>query len=238
MRRPRSVEVWRSELIEWLAHRGVAAAWATRNTRIETEWAAFPGQIGVTPDVLDEAARVVRFGFGSLASDGEHKSKTMPLSIMCPTEMVRAVFGMSVEMRLTPINTLRSLLHAAMLRTSEPTLRPGKNWRALPGSEEFRERLESVARKSKAANKKVNPDRHHWTVDISRGLYEALEARAAAFGCRRGRYVLLWVADLVDGRLYDMPLVGVGIGQTFDDPTAYVLPALPSVVTLPSEASE
>ncbi len=105
----------------------------------------------------------------------------------------------------------RSVLHAAMQTTREPTLRGGAalTGRDDPGGSQ--------------------PARKHIRFRATAGLAEALERRAAAYGVLPSRYELLWLADFCDWKLRDLEVSPTTAQQTFDTATAYALPKIEGV---------
>lgn len=215
-----AIVAFRRELVERLATTDFARQVALHGKR--------PGlaeSIGVTEGVLDDAARLSRAGFapapGALAPITD-------IATFVPLEIARPLVALSTQMAITHSQLARSLLHAAMQTPGEPTPRAGKNWGPLPGCQDARARLDALYTSLGHNEAPRLRKRFHITIALSDGLRLALDARATAFGVRRSRYVLLWLADLVDGLLGDLTVVGVGIGQLFDDPRAYVLPLVAS----------
>lgn len=168
--------------------------------------------LGVTLDVLEEAATLA--GGGHAAGE----PALVQLDFRCEPTVYRPLSALAHVLHMKTSDLVRSLLHAAMLTPREPSPRPNRSWKPLVGCEAVRARLTMASTRS-------GTSLMHFRFKVSRGLARAVEQRAAAYGAVRLRYVKLWLADLIDGRLADLQLVPVPMTQLFADEHAYVLPA-------------
>ena len=168
--------------------------------------------LGVALDVLEEAAAM---------AGGGHKAGTpalVQLDFRCEPTMYRPLSALAHILHMKTSDLVRSLLHAAMLTPREPSPRPNRSWKPLVGCEAVRARLTMASVRDGATLM-------HFRFKVSGGLYRAVSARAAAHGSVLNRYVKLWLADLIDGRLSDLQLVPVPMTQLFADERSYMLPA-------------
>lgn len=217
---------FREELVRNLALTEFARNWAMLGPRDHV-----PPMLGVTPDVLDDAADLIRTAnFGRTT---RRREPAKPVFTFLPRVMARPFIAMAHQLAMTHTQLLRSLIHAAMLVAREPNTRPGKDWGPLPGCEHFRSRLNAIHQELhlREGPQPHKNSRHNIQVLVSPGLYDAVRKRAAAFGVSTLKYIMCWVADLIDGQLSDLVISGVEVGQTYDDAPAYVLPVLPSTET-------
>jgi hypothetical protein len=186
-------------------------------------------KLGVTPQVLITAVRVARMGLGMSAK--------MALTVFLPIPVAKCMHVLAKQMDLALGVIIRSVLHAAMQTAREPHAREdvgggrAGTWRPLPGSETFRENLTVQAPRRlfvhhKKRGVKNREDCYHTSIDITVGLAEALQRRAAAYRCSRHMYVCLWLADLVDGKLADLPLVPTRLVDCHPDERMYTLPTI------------
>jgi hypothetical protein len=168
--------------------------------------------LGVALDVLEEAAAM---------AGGGHKAGAPALvkvDFRCEPSMYRPLSALAHILHMKTSDLLRSLLHAVMQTPREPSPRPNRSWKPLVGCEAVRARLTM-------ASTRDGTTLMHFRFKVSSGLYRALCARAAAHGSVLNRYVKLWMADLIDGRLSELQLVPVPVTQLFADERSYVLPA-------------
>ena len=168
--------------------------------------------LGVALDVLEEAAAMT--GGGHTAGE----PALQQLDFKCEPSLYRPLSALAHVLHMKTSDLCRSLLHAAMLTPDEPSPRPNRSWKPLVGCEAAHARL-------MMASTRDGKILMHFRFKVSRGLYRALEQRATAYGTVRSRYLKLWIADLVDGRLAHLQLVPVPVTQLFADERAYVLPA-------------
>ncbi len=179
--------------------------------------------LGVQPDILQQAAVLARRGF---ANQGKIAVREK-FDVFLRVELYRAMLGMANYHGLTVPTLIRSTLHKVLQMPREPVARSARQWGPLPGCESFRAQMVALAGPLKKSRKVYV----HLDVQATRGFMAALQTRAHAYGVRRARYVLLWMATLCDGFLNDIPMVAVEFGQLFDDEGAYVLPVVgPPVV--------
>lgn len=210
-------EEWRRELVERLALSEMAREWALAGPR-----KGLAKRLGVTESVLRDAAKLARVHFSS-GSGPVPKKVLAELHLRPVPELARPYVALAAELKMVQGHLFRSVIHAAMQTSREPTKRPGKVWGPLPGCEKYRAWLDGLYY---AKHDGELVQRGHVHVTCSLGLRDAIGMRAAAYGVRKSHYTHLWLADLVDGLLVDMNLEGVEIGQTYDDAKAYVLPVL------------
>jgi hypothetical protein len=207
-------EAFRKNLVERIAF---GTPWG-RRVAVKGPQAGLAERLGVSEKVLEEAAVMLRAGFLPRV-DGQ--SAAVLLHVMAPQPLAEALVPLSPGAEMSHGQLVRALLHAAMQTVREPTPRAPRRWtksgKAVK-SKGIGFRGEQIAWKS--------GKRLHVEVSVSRGLVEALERRAASYGATRARYIMCWLADLCDGYLADLHLSPVGADQTFDDPRAYVLPAI------------
>lgn len=197
----------RARIVELLAGTDHAVFAAENGASVEVA-----ALLGVTFDVLEEAA--------TMAGSG-HKPGTpalVKLDFRCEPTMYRPLSALSHILHMKTSNLVRSLLHAAMLTPREPSQRPNRSWKPLVGCEAVRARL------AMAATQEGKP-LMHFRFKVSVGLWRAIEQRAVAYGALRTRYMRLWIADLIDGRLAELQLVPVTMTQMYADERSYVLPA-------------
>lgn len=211
---------WRRALIERLALSDFGRVFALRGDYRK----GLAKRLGVTDSTLREAAKLARAGFRSSGASGEPKKVIAELHVRAVAELSRPYIAMAEQLGMVQSHLFRSLMHTAMMSSREPTMRPGKVWTALPGCEKYRAWLDNIYYQRHDGELS---QRSHIHVTCSAGLRDAIGMRATAFGVRQAHYMILWMADLVDGRLSEMQIEGVDLGQTFDDAKAYVLPSLP-----------
>lgn len=206
---------FRRELIERLALTEHARVGAMHGRLAE-----MATELGVTEATLAAAARLARAGFAPMPEPGPGRSR---VEVFIAPAVARPLLVLARQRygwrRTSGAGYLaRSVMHAVMQTEREPTVRARGNWEPLEGCDLARYRLTA---QGAPRSKEV-----HVCVHFSRGLDEAVRLRAMAFGCGRARYVNLWLADLVDGRLADLPIPPVESGQLFESARAYVLPVL------------
>ena len=216
-----STEDFRRELVERLT----ATPYARR--------AAFQGpqpelarELGVTAEVLDEAAKLVRVGFAPPDASG---ARRRALDVFLPPDLERPLLGYAKEVGIGTGQVLRNVLHAVLQTEREPYPRSLRSWVPAPvaGAADARRRLEALG--SQVESRRKAPRRStrqkHLRIEMSDGLHVAVGRRATAHGVQIGRYCSLWIADLCDGLLASVLVVPIEAGQTYDDPRSYVLPA-------------
>jgi hypothetical protein len=192
-------------------------------------------QLGVQPDVLELAIRVARSGMG--APENFHLDMFIHWSVATP------LFALAQSLTTTLGPLARSVLHAVMLTTREPSRRNvGRGqagyWAPLPGCESARAALAARCRQHTVdvPKRKRNEEKYHTGVDITLGLERALQRRAVAYaGVSRHLYVMLWLADLVDGVLSDLPVTIVRCRELHGDESQYVLPVVELSPSLEAE---
>jgi hypothetical protein len=199
----------------WIVH---TIAFDTRwglleSKRNTSKWLA--SELGVTDDVLEDAAALVRFGYRSSPGNPSRaeNGKLMMLHQRLPSRVNVLMQNLAELMGTTRGALLCNLVHAAMRTKREPTRRLTRGGKKLV----FRSEV-------------LPPTAADVYCRITRALHKALHLRAAAQGINAHRYVRNWVLDLVDGKLGDLDLEQVAeMGQMFDDPKSYVLPRLPKL---------
>jgi len=172
-------------------------------------------RLGVTEATLTSAIAVARGGAGA---DGP---RVAVIDVFLPALLRMPYFGACDVHHLGTNQLLRALLHAAMLTELEPTPRARGRWAAAPGCEAHRARLDGLGRLLVKRTSAV-----HLSASVSTGLLDALKQRALARRVKYTQYVVLWVADLLDGKLPFAALTPVEATATFVDARSYVLPVL------------
>jgi hypothetical protein len=214
---PAEREEFRQKLIEDLS--------LTRFARMEPSPELAKG-LGVDESVLVLAQKLARAGF---APADEPRIKFCLMNVMCPRALAGPVMVLAKRTLFqhprgngTAVGQMaRALMHSAMQTEREPERRAHGQWGPLPGCEDARYRL--------AAGQEKRAIDYHTKAEITEGLNRAIELRARAEGVSRSRYVILWLADLVDGLLPDLPVVPVSRWQLYADEKSYVLPTRISV---------
>ena len=168
-------------------------------------------QLGVQPAVLREAASLYR---STYVFPGAKVTPLVPLDVELPVPIFAELALRAKLLRMMPGQMVRATLHASMRLQREPAPR------APPGTRAGRKRIRGIAFGGRILTVPGDGRRHICTT-VSRGLYAALEQRAAARRISRARYVQLWLADLAEGLLDDVAIVPVEIGAMFDDERAY-----------------
>jgi hypothetical protein len=184
-------------------------------------------KLGITEDLLAEAADLVRSGFLRVKLVGP---AIINLEIFMQREFGDAFELLATAHDMSRGQLMRALLHAAMHTPREPNPRAPRRWTkgiAIRGGIGIQGRIV----------KNHPATRVHLEFEITRGLASALGRRAAAYGVTRTRYMLLWAADLVDGQLGDLVIIPVDTGQLFDDENGYVLPVANTVLESNDNAS-
>lgn len=198
---------FRRKLVERIAFETpYGRRWAIRGPNLE-----LAKMLGVEPAVLDDAAALLRGG--ALPLDGPPLLARLEFVVPVELSAPFAQIGESLDMGVGQL--VRSMMHAVLQTTREPAVRTGGIWR-LRGK-----RVETGV--PKARDQKTWAA---WCVKVSAGMSEALFLRAHAFGVTRTRYTLLWMADLIDGKLTDLMLDPITPEQTFATQAEYVLPVL------------
>jgi len=218
-----SIENLRRELIQLIAVSNDVKAVALALRGKESDVTDMAKELGVTPKLLSEAIFFAREGFGGAAEVGS----IVTVDLFIPNDVYVCVDQIAYMHKMNkPKEIIRSLVHVAMQQESEPNER--KKWKkALPGSESIRAKLTTIASK-RDPRKYINigyNGKVHLYISLTKGLLKAVDMRATAFGTTRTRYILLWVSDLVDGKLMDWHLPRVGDGQMFDNERLYVIPS-------------
>src|SRR5260370_20208886 len=176
---------------------------------------ALARQLGVQADALREAVQLYRTGS---VSGAPQVSALVSLDVELPTTIFHCLANLAFEIGMSPGQLVRATLHAVMRGARSPTPRfPSVHEQARP-----RERIRGIVFRDQVLTAKGDTRRHVFTT-VSHGLYVALEQRAAAGGVSRARYVLLWLADLVDGLLGDVAIEPIESGQMFESPERYCL---------------
>lgn len=188
-------------------------------------------QLGVQQDVLELAIRVARAGMG--APENYHLDMFIHLSVATP------LFALAQSLQTTAGPLARSVMHAAMLTTREPSRRNvGRGqagyWAPLPGCDAARAALTARCQRH-AMPKRNHEEKYHTAIDITVGLERALQRRAVAYGVSRHLYVMLWLADLVDGILADLPVTIMRCRELHGDESQYVLPVVELSPSLEAE---
>ena len=197
-------EQYREKLLKELAETDFARRVASGEDAV-----SLARRLGVAEETLVAAARCAK----DAAAFQHHQ-----IDIFAPHPVAVPLVGLSHELAMGHHQLMLAVLHAVLQTEREPSPRARGHWEPLPGHKEARHRLVVAAKGALA----VKRDLHLKTV-LSAGLSRALDRRAASFGVRRSRYVLLWLADLVDGRLSDVPVGPVDVPDLFPDEKKYVL---------------
>lgn len=184
----------------WIAHSVAASA-----SQVE-----LGAQIGIAPDILEQAANLLRRGAPS--EDGNLSRTRLGrrrLRIWLTRDEQTRLKAYAHGRELLPGAAIRCLMHAAMQTSREPNARafrvPRKPGEALPHE--------------------LRRHNHELAPQVTNGLYDAIVQRAAAFGVGYNPYCRYWVLDMIDGKLdglVEIPIVPfLGL---HDDPKSYVLP--------------
>jgi hypothetical protein len=195
---------FREELVERLAF---DSPWG-RHTAMYGFDQALADDLGVAKQTLLAASVRVREGFVPAEVD-EEEARREPMHIDVPAPLAPSMRYVARRYRMSHGQLVRALLHTVMQTEREPLMRAARQW------------MLSVDVPVKESGKRI-----HIGVYVSRGLLRALDARAAAYGVTRRRYIYLWFADMLEGRLSDLVLEPVEVGQMYDDERGYVLPAV------------
>lgn len=179
-------------------------------------------KLGICEDVLEDAAKLIRGGF--VPSKG---ARLLPMDMFVPSAISEHLVPLAENSMMSGAQLVRAVLHAAMLTSHEPSPRAPRQWVAhQKGRGRITKQVYGVGFRGTSVATSKPSHRMHLDLQLSRGLVEALDRRAAAFGVTKARYSLLWVADFVDGRLGPLKVTPVSTTQLFDDARAYVLPAV------------
>jgi hypothetical protein len=209
---------FRSRLVEMLAFSG---PWARRVANKGPE-PGLAAKLGVCEDVVEDAAKLIRGGFVP-----QKGARLMPVDLFVPRPIGDHLMPMAERLMMSGAQLVRAILHAAMLTSKEPAPRAPRQWVVRPkGHVKTSARVHGIGFRGADMVTSYPSQRVHLDLQLSRGLVEALDRRAAAYGVTRPRYSLLWVADFVDGRLGPLNIIPVSTGQLYDDARAYVLPAV------------
>jgi hypothetical protein len=184
--------------------------WIARSVAGSGGQAEFAPQLGLQPDILEQAAHLFRRGARS--EDGNldvtRLGRLRLRVLLTPEENVK-LKAYADSRNMLKGATIRVLMHAAMRTSREPSPHafrvPRKPGEAPPA--ELRRHTCEIAPK------------------VTRGLHDAIVQRAAAYGVGFKPYVRYWVVDLVEGRLADLDIPIVPFLGLFDDAKSYVLPA-------------
>ena len=184
---------------------------------VETKWGRIralqrgrenlAAELGVTDEVLDEAAHLVRTGYK--CNKPGQTTGTGYLHIAIPVELHVLLSNMSTLMQRAPKTVVRDLLHAAMQSKLEP-----------PHAVNKIRYKKQVLRGKVVTGKQVCL----W-LRLTVGLREAIHRRALAYGSTPHAYCRAWIQALVDGNLGDLDIQPLdNRGQLFDSVQAYQLP--------------
>jgi hypothetical protein len=163
-------------------------------------------ELGVTPDLLREAAEYVRRGFrpeGALPT-GDVK-QIVEKRLWVTVADLGKVRAMAKARRMTMRELARSILHYGMLSEFEP---------ARAGVVDVR-----------INNRRTRPGYSFTSISVSKGLLAAIRQRAAGVGMSVATYVRSWVLAYVRDELPDLTIRPVPLQGMYDDATSYVLPA-------------
>ncbi len=231
---------FRRELTRRLAVTDTAKSFVLNGREDKLE--SLADSLGVIPQILKEAIALTRSGY-NIECDPVVGTKKR-LFIYTTTEIFTAANTVRKRGRFSNVGALMAaLMHAAMQTQREPTSRSnarldplddaGIDFRAklIAESTHLKKETRTYSRsKAKTKNVKeryVRPDHVHSVVMVSRGLDLAIQMRSTAFGgIAKSKYINLWLADLVDGRLNDLAVLPVICGQMFDSERSYVLPVI------------
>lgn len=221
MRFAQAARSFRERLVADVALSPLAHAWARKVAPPD-----LAARCGLDPSVLDEAAKLLT----QVAPSVTPRLRSY-FSFSLPAQLNRALDAMAERMRWTRADLVRSLMHTVMQCDREPVKRPFRKWvPALPESDEFREALTPKRARRKRSSSpdgaKVRPDREYLSFLARPGLHKAIRVRATAYGAPTGRYMALWLSDLVDGLLADLVLDLVSAEQTFEKVEDYWHPVL------------
>jgi hypothetical protein len=163
-------------------------------------------ELGVTPDILREAAEYVRRGFRPEGTVVMEDIKGIVEQRLWVTVADRAkVRAMAKARSMTMRGLTRSILHYGMLSQFEP------------------------ARASIAGARVKNRTRlghsSFTSISVSKGLLAAIRQRAARAGMPVATYVRSWALAYVRGELPDLTIRPVPLQGMYDDAASYVLPA-------------
>lgn len=213
---PLSVEkkAFRRQLIELVAFRSRwTRQWITQGRDLD-----FAKSIGLDPDLLDEAATLLRSGFLPKPDGGQ---AIVTMDMFMPAVLGEEFWPLAESFDMAPVQLARSVWHTMLQTTREPSARTPRRWTESGEAK----RVQGFGWRG---GRRIlsGPGRKHLQVTISVGLAEALGRRAAAYGATRNRYALLWLADLLDGLLADLVFPVISTDQMFDSAQGYVLPVV------------
>lgn len=203
----------RVRLIDWIATNELVQD-AIRYDYAEN----LPAALGLDRALFDLACRSARVNYGV--------ARMVQLDLFVPWELARCTRALAASYGPSTRSFLRSLLHAVLQTTREPARR------ALRGQDRWKPLNDQAAERRKRLVEAPSSGRvgrggwWHPEVLVSKGLAEALEARAAAceFARNRHQYAICWIADYCDGLLVDLPIQIVKLEETFATAEHYVLP--------------
>lgn len=211
---PAKPESFRRFLVEHVAFQ---TPWARRWVQRGRQ----PGlaeSLGISEAILDEAAVLLRAGAlpGPKVWIGEQERGPTWFDFQMPRRVFEFYRAIARDLNMTTTQLVRSMMHVVMQTTREPTSRIYRKWDDVTGA----------AVPPGTVVVPLDKPQGHVHVDVTAALAKAVHARAQAFGVSKCRYVILWCADLVDGKLADLVFEPLELGQLFYNEQMYVLPAV------------
>ncbi len=211
----RQEDKFRRDLIERLAFEG---PWG-RSVAMRGIREGLGKSLGVTDDVLQDAAAAVRAGY---RISKKTTASVVSINVFMQEPLGEQFTKLAQASEMDRGQLIKALLHAGMQTAYEPSHRAPRQW-GVRGKKP--KRPIGIGFQGKVLTADL-ASRTHFEVELSRGLGKALGRRAAVYGVTRSRYVLLWIADMVDGMLSELPILPVDTGMLFEDETGYVLPKI------------
>jgi len=183
--------------------------WIARSVAGSGNQIELGAQIGVAPEILEQAAHMLRRGARSEDGNlGTIRLGRRRLRIWLTRDERTKLKAHSEARELLSGAAIRCLMHAAMQTAREPNARafrvPRKPGELLPNE--------------------LRRHNHEVAPQVTNGLYDAIVQRAGAYGVDVNPYVRYWVLDMVDGKLDDMEIPIVPFLGLYDDAKSYVLP--------------
>lgn len=202
----------RKKIIEIVAFQ---TPWARKIAMYGGQRLGLAERLGVAESVIEDAVAMVRAGFVP-RNDGKKVVKSFEVQVPDTYFGELRAFAKQAGMQTGPY--LRSVLHAAMQTTQEPSLRPVRSWKKTNKPANVR------PAKNRTTVNGLAIHRTHLSLQLSMGLIEAINRRASAYGLAPSQYAIMWFADLCEWKLRDLQVNPVSTSQMFDDSRAYVLP--------------
>jgi hypothetical protein len=163
-------------------------------------------KLGVTTDILREAAEYVRRGFRpeGMVSAADVKGIIEQRLWIAAADWAK-VCAMAKARRMNMRELMRSILHYGMLSQLEPVRVGVVNVRI--------------------DNRRPRPGYRFTSFSVSKGLLAAIRQRAAGVGMPVATYARSLVVAYVRGELPGLTIRPVTLQGMYDDATSYVLPA-------------